>query len=396
MKKTNINLHINESWVNNFPKWKTYLPIFALFLLLSSCKENFNPVVASVNTNILVVEGIINTGADSTIINLSRTVLVSQKTTAKPETGATVTVESESNQVYPLPELSTKKGTYGSLPLNLDPNKKYRLRIRTTNGTVYLSDFVETKISPVIDVLGYDADVTKGLQIYVNTKDQADKTRYYRWEYEETWIFYAAYQSVLIWDGKNVVFRDPANSIYQCWGNTKSSTIVLGSSVKLDKDVIFKQPIVLNPSTSEKFTERYSILVKQYALTKEAYDFWQNLKKNTESLGSIFDAQPSQLTGNIHNQTNPLEPVIGFISAGTIQKQRIYITKGELPGFNKPLNADCNAAVVEPLTPFDFPLYFQSGFTIPISFSGTGVLASGKECVDCTLRGTNKKPAFWQ
>ncbi|TCC90161.1 DUF4249 domain-containing protein [Pedobacter frigiditerrae] len=396
MQKTNIDLPINESWTNNLSMRKTYLSIVALLLLLSGCKENFNPVVAPINTNILVVEGMINAGADSTIINLSRTVLVSEKTTTKPEIGATLTVESESNQAYPLSELTTKKGTYGSLPLNLDPSKKYRLRIRTANGTIYLSDFVETKVSPVIDLVGYDADVTKGLQIYVNTKDQTNKSRYYRWEYEETWIFYSAYQSLLMWDGKDVVGRSSANSIYQCWGNTKSSTIVLGSSVKLDKDVIFKQPIILNPSTSEKFTEKYSILVKQYTLTKEAYDFWQNLKKNTESLGSIFDAQPSQLTGNIHNQANPLEPVIGFISAGTIQKQRIYITKGELPGFTKPLNADCNAAVVEPTTPLDFPLYFQSGFTVPIAFVGTGVLASSKECVDCTLRGTNKKPAFWQ
>ncbi|RZL62278.1 MAG: DUF4249 domain-containing protein [Pedobacter sp.] len=369
---------------------------FVMMLLVSSCKEEFNPTVTSINNNILVVEGIINTGADSTIINLSRTVLVSQKTTVNPETGATLTVESETNQSYPLPELASKKGVYASLPLNLDPSKKYRLRIRTANGTTYLSDFVETKVSPTMDLVGYDADVQKGLQIYVNTKDQNNKTRYYRWEYEETWMFYSSFRSVLIWSGNTFVTRGGAENIYQCWGNAKSSSIILGSSTKLDQDVIFKQPIVLNPSTSEKFTEKYSILVKQYALTKESYEFWQNLQKNTETLGSIFDAQPSQIKGNIYNQANVAEPVIGYISAGTVQKQRIYIEKSELPEFKLPKDADCTSFLIVPKTAFDYKIYFEGGLSIPIDYDGSGVLASSKKCVDCTLRGTNKKPAFWQ
>ena len=388
------NISINKSF-NLIAKLKIFF-VIALLLLLGSCKEEFNPKVTSINSYFLVVEGIINTGADSTIINLSRTVLVSQKNTANPETGATLTVESETNQSYPLPELSSKKGTYASLPLNLDPSKKYRLRIITANGSVYLSDFVETKVSPAIELVGHDANVEKGLQIYVNTKDQTNNTRYYRWEYEETWIFRSAYQSVLIWNGTRFIDRDPTNYIYQCWGNEKSSSIILGSSAKLDHDVIFKQPIVLNPSTSEKFTEKYSILIKQYALTKEAYAFWENLRKNTETLGSIFDAQPSQISGNIHNQANPSEPVIGYMSAGTVQKQRIFLRKDELPGFNLPLNANCNLVLVEPVTSLVYPSYFQGGFSIPVEYDPKGVLAASKLCVDCTLRGTTKKPAFWQ
>jgi hypothetical protein len=41
--------------------------------------------------------------------------------------------------------------------------------------------------------------------------------------------------------------------------------------------------------------------VYQYALTKDQYDYWTELKKNSEQLGTLFDAQPSQLNSNIHS-----------------------------------------------------------------------------------------------
>ncbi|RZL63420.1 MAG: DUF4249 domain-containing protein, partial [Pedobacter sp.] len=287
---------------------RTALLTIVSILGLSACKESFSPDVTTLNSNILVVEGFINTGGDSTKFKLSRTVVVADKNIGNPENGATVTVESDANDSFPLMELASKKGTYATSPLNLSSSKKYRLRIRTVQGNVYLSDFVEVKTTPEIEEIGWDAKPDE-LQIFVNTKDATKNSTYYRWEFEETWIFYAKFQSVLIWDGQKLVDRAPEESIYQCWGSENSSRIVLGSSAKLSDDVIFKQPLILIPSYSEKFSERYSILVKQYTLTKEAFEFWQNLKKNTETLGSIFDVQPSQLTGNIRSQDNAKEPV---------------------------------------------------------------------------------------
>jgi hypothetical protein len=49
----------------------------------------------------------------------------------------------------------------------------------------------------------------------------------------------------------------------------------------------------------------YYIKLSQYALSHDAYLFYQKLKKNTEQLGSIFDAQPSELSSNIHCVTDP-------------------------------------------------------------------------------------------
>ncbi len=375
--------------MNNFTKIGSLL----MLLILVSCKELFTPEITAYSKNILVVEGIINIGNDSTIIKLNRTTLVSDQKALKPELGSTVTVESDANETFNLADKG--KGIYASPALNLSATKKYRLRIKTAQNTTYLSDFVETKVSPVIDSVNFKI-TNNGLQLYANTHDLNNKSRYYRWEYIETWIFYAKFNSQLKWNGTELVDRDFINNdIWKCWGNYPSSTIVLGSTAKLEKDVLFQNPLTVIPFDSEKLRERYSILVKQYTLTKEAYDFWESLKKNTETLGSIFDAQPSQLIGNIHNINQAEEPVIGYISAGTVQQKRIFIDKSQLtPAFNPFKPSDCEMIIVEPKN-------YKSAFAqdyIPVDYSSTpsGVYVATRFCADCTLRGVNKKPPFWQ
>src|SRR5580658_10004312 len=94
----------------------------AYFLLLVisalACKKPYNPPAITGNGNYLVVEGVINSGSDSTVIKLSRTVNISSKVTANPESDAVVTVESDQGVSFPLTE--TPNGNYVSPGLNLD------------------------------------------------------------------------------------------------------------------------------------------------------------------------------------------------------------------------------------------------------------------------------------
>jgi len=64
----------------------------------------------------------------------------------------------------------------------------------------------------------------------------------------------------------------------------------------------------------------YSIEVTQYALTPEAFTYWELLKKNTEQLGSIFDASPSSSLTNIA-AINSKDLVIGYVSVSTTTKK---------------------------------------------------------------------------
>lgn len=368
------------------------LQIVLLVMLFFSCRKPYSPQVTTVNSNILVVDGMINAGTDSTIIKLSRTQPIGDKTKNKPEIGAVVTVESNSNDKYVL--LEKTQGRYVSPGLNLVKSKKYRLSIKTAKGVNYLSDYVEVKITPPMDSLNYQA-TEAGVQLYVNTHDDTNNSRYYKWDYNETWEIYAAFSSSLIWQNGRIRPRDMINNnITKCWNNDNDHPISLASTAKLEKDLIFNKPITFIKSDSERISSKYSILVRQYALTKEAYEFWENLKKNTESLGSIFDPQPSQISGNIYNVANSNEPVIGYISAGTYSEKRLFISRRELPTWR--YIPPFNCFVPDTIRAADYQAAFEYGANTPLEEYGTGaVLSSPRSCADCTIRGSNKKPDFW-
>jgi hypothetical protein len=384
-----------------------YSYTIVLFIIIAvSCKKPYNPKLPAVQSNYLVVEGVINSGQDSTIIRLSRTVALTDSVQAIREWGAQVTVESDQNAAYPLQELGD--GEYASAPLSLDISGKYRLHIRTQSGKEYISDYVPVKTTPPIDSVGF-IQQSDGIQLYVNTHDPNNNTRYYRWDYTETWNFHAKYGSGYITDGTKIVPRTPEQQIYTCFASHVSNSIVLASSAKLTNDVIYQGPLTQVASTSEKLETKYSILVKQYALTKEEYTFWQSLKKNTEQLGSIFDAQPSEVPGNIHCVTNPSEPVLGYVGVTNVQQKRIFISIDQLP------------RTWEPVYPYqcgiDTLLYYNlagqndvASFLIPLNSTqlaisaildkhGLNVLgytSTDAQCADCTIRGTTTIPAFWK
>jgi hypothetical protein len=399
--------------------------VYLLMLLIAAtvgCRKPYiTPPIVGAPNGYLVVEGVINSGSDSTFIKLSHTVNLTSKVTVKSEPNATVIVQGDQNTSYPLKEIS--KGSYACAGLNLDQTHKYRLSIKTADNKQYLSDYVPVLNSPPIDSVSYDTNGTvfgAGLNISVNTHDKSNKVVYYRWEYQETWIFHANFASYFKSNGDTVLGRDLLNdNITYCWQNDTSSTIVLGSSAKLSQNVIVNNPIISIPSTAEKVGDKYSILVKQYALTTEAYTFYSNLKKNTEQLGSIFDALPSQIDGNIHSVANPSEPVFGFISAGSTSSKRIFVANQQLPHWATiPFYTNCQLAFTKqiPCCYYVFPAgppdqvaaYINYNTNnnlnplIPIEAIGMpghppiGYTAAVRECVDCTLRGTNKKPAFWQ
>jgi len=384
--------------------------LFFLFvLILMCCKKPYNPPATSTSKRYLIVEGVINTGNDSTVIKISRSVKLTDKITNNPVLNATVTVEGEQSGTYPLYDVANN-GHYNSVNgLNLAASQRYRLKIVPAEGGQYVSDFVEVKPTPPIDSVGYNVKDTT-VNLYVNTHDPANKTRFYLWDYDETWIFHAKYASTYVLDQNTntMVARTTAQMIFYCFANDKSVNVLSTSTEKLASDVVYQGQLTSIALSAEKMESKYSILVRQYAVTQDAYNFYQNMKKNTEELGSIFDAQPSQISGNIHNSADPAESVVGYISATNVQLKRIFINHADLPGNVLPIypyRCEQDTALYSDKTgtnqvqnvlinpPIDY--FATSAITAP-GGGIIGFLYSTRECVDCTLRGTTQTPAFWK
>lgn len=375
------------------------LLLLVFVLVIAGCKEKFISPAPAVITGYLVVEGIVNNEGGTTKIKLSRSISLNDTGNIK-ESGALVKLEDNNNSFYALFENSN--GNYTIDNLHLDTSLKYRLSIKTSNNEDYLSDFVKIKKNPPIDSISWER-AYDGVTIYANTHDPLNKTLYYQWEYDETWEFHSRYSASVVYvtspppNSQNIGVVEGHPDIYKCWQYNASSNILLGSSAKLAQDIIHL-PLLNIPPASIKLSVLYSVLVKQYVWSKEGYEFLERMKKNTESVGSVFDAQPSELNGNIHCTSNPGQPVIGFFNICTIQQQRIFIRNAELSGWgyvpgcgieieieNNPDSIAKKAAGLLPTSPRN-----TGPFGSVLTF-----YAAPEECVDCTKRGTNVKPTYW-
>ncbi|MBN9295470.1 MAG: DUF4249 domain-containing protein [Filimonas sp.] len=387
------------------------LLILSAGILLNACKDVYKPQAISTPNRYLVVEGFIN-GTDSTFFRLSRSRNIGDTGAVKYETAAQVSIEGSNGGSFSM----TNKGS-GLYALGVSPfdfSSKYRLRIKT-GGKEYLSEYVVLKKSPPIDSVSYSAN-SDGVRIYVTSHDPAGATRYYKWDYVETWEYTSLASSSFMYTTAVVPRPDP-NEFYRCWRTDRSSTINLATSNGLATDIAYKAPLQYIDGTSFKVSIRYSILVNQTVLTEDAFNYWSTLKKTSESLGSIFDPQPSQLKSNIACITTPNEPVIGYVSGSTNVQKRIFINKADLPNYRPIEYALCiidSFFFTIPGTPPIPPgrdndtaarmkSYFQGNSNIILSdfYFGSnpkpaGYLYSSKDCMDCREKGgVTQKPAFW-
>jgi hypothetical protein len=339
-----------------------------VILVMVGCIEPYTPPEIENNPNILVVDGFLDGTKRECLVSLTRTQSLGSTEPPMVEIGATVSLQEKDGNTFVLIEQLNGKYSITNLPVGAQ--KEYKINVKTIDGKEYTSDYVVLKPSPPIDSVTWEA-TDQGVQIHTTTHDPSNIARYYQWKFIETWQYTAAYYSNQIFQNGNVAMRD--DDIYNCWQQESSTNILIGSTDKFTQDVIYKYPITLLPKETEKYQIRYSILVQQRVLSKEAYNYWSELQKNTENLGTLFDPQPSQILGNIYE---------------------------ELPkGY--PFNREFPGCKLDTVLLADLPNFGKTGnlLTTTITIGGIIVIGYGNstvDCVDCRSKGgTNVPPDFW-
>jgi hypothetical protein len=361
-----------------------------LFLFQFSCTEPYAPPATQGNHKYLVVDGFINTGSDSTIFNLSNSTNLGDSLPPSGVTGAQIIIEGSGGYTFALTELGN--GRYGASVLNVDPTQQYRVRVNTLDGNQYLSQFVPVLQTPPIDSISWRQQ-DQGVQIFVTTHDPQNLINYYEWQYGQAWEYHSNYNALIAYQNDSLIDIPPNEQIYSCWNSSTSTDIIVGSSANLSQRIIYEQPLVFIPQPSVELSVEYSILVKQFALTQNAYNYWENLKANTQDLGSLFDPQPGEVAGNIACINNPSLPVLGYVSAANVQEQRIFISNSQLVDWI--YGVTCTDTVVSKLD--FFAKYSKIGY-VPINTVENAFLdIAFATCVNCTLAGpgTTMKPPFW-
>jgi len=366
--------------------------LFTLLVFPAGCVQPFSPPAMNSDKNYLVVDGFFNVGGkDTSRIELRRTQNINQTSLQINEKGASVTVEQETGQVHSFTE--SVEGTYILPPMTYNLSDKYRIRIKTKNEQEYLSEYVTVSKTPAIDSVTYKLDAFQNAVVfYVNTHDAQNRTQFYRWKFDETWEYIATYFSALEVVNDAVIVRK--ENINRCWGNKKSGSILLGSTVRLSDDIIKNLPLNTVPVSTNKFYIKYSILVKQYGLSRQAFEYWTALSKTTQGTGSLFDPLPSQVTGNIRNTADPGDLVFGYFSASTEETRRLTITPnlGVFPRCTEPDTIPLGCRGRDDICALNTDGLLLTYWGI----RADSVLVGSPSCTDCrTQGGSTVRPSFW-
>lgn len=369
------------------------IAFICLLFALKSCIEPYQPELNKTDSEyILVVEGLITNEPGSFEITLSRSVPVDTTINSLPEQGANVFVTDDAGNHYQFYEYNP--GVYRCIDENAraQTGRKYQLNITDSQGKNYESTLVEMKPTPDIKRIfweevsknkftGNEVETENGLNIYVESGESAGEASYFKWDYEETWkVEMPNYVTVDGGEGPPVqVFVTLPAEKKHCWITRSSSSILLKSLAGDESEKVDTFLVNYIPEYGDRLHYRYSILVKQYSLNKDMYDFWKNIKEFNEEIGTMYDHIPYSVYGNITCCDNENAKVLGYFNVAEVKTKRIFIDKNDhhLPTANS--YGDC--------------IYVRQPNAY---YFGDGIYALSPFCADCRNFGSSIKPGFWE
>lgn len=375
-----------------------YIGIVLLISIIAAkgCITPFEPEEIKAIDNMIVIEGNILQN-DITRVMISRSLTLNAENVIDYISKATVWVENQNGVRYMGYE--TKQGKKIEYQINtngINPALKYKLCV-IIGSKRYESDLIPVLSSPPIDSIGFNVDTVKrSVTFYVNTKDPSNNTKYYKWNFTEDWEFKSQYMSFVRYDrNADKVFEiDQDDNRYYCWGKGVSSSILIATTSNLSQDNVYQKPLVSMGSSDLRVNFLYSMELIQMAITRDAYIYWENIRKNSDDIGGIFAPQPSEIGGNIRCVTTPSERVLGYISASKVSKKRIFASADDIKIYENPTS--CDPVVVNAENPIPLKELWDTGYDIAYySDMDNESMWAIKKCVDCRIMGTKVKPWFW-
>lgn len=391
---------------------------YILFLIIgiyfNSCIEPFD-IKSIAYENALVVEATITNEFKYHEINISRTYQLEEKEPSV-ESNANVKVYDDLQNIYTFQE--TTPGKYISqIKFSAVPNLNYQLKIATVEGGFYTSQPTQlTNISQIENVYAEKSEDENGVNIFVNSYTSIGNARYYRFEYEETYKIIASKWS--IWDLVVISDTDPYEFDFVikdkqkkiCYKTVNSKGIIQTETNSFIEDRITKFPVRYISTDNYLISNRYSMLLKQFVQSKEAYNYYRTLESLSESESLFSQKQQGFIAGNLYSDDDPNEKVIGFFEVSSVVSKRMFFSPSDLDltiplPTPYPENCDLIAPELKPrngkslfeyLESGNFKYYLDNdGASLPLISPNGPYIIVPSECADCTIIGSNIVPEFW-
>jgi hypothetical protein len=230
----------------------------------------------------------------------------------------------------------------------------------------------------------------KGIQFYIDLNATNTNTRFFRWDIEESYENHAVYPKEWYYDGSLKRIVPPDYSNFLCWTTRKVKDIFTITTQNLVQNAYKKHPLHFVDNQSSRLLYCYSLLVEQYSLSETAYNYWEQLRINSNETGGLYEKQPLPMIGNLINLTNPEQKVLGIFYSSSVKKKRIFIRNVEdLKIEYMPIcTPELLLRGLSDIEPREYPAY--------LIWIDQEMRLLQKSCVDCReYGGTTTKPDYW-
>src|SRR5690606_17190553 len=306
----------------------SYLYILLSLLIFEGCVEPFE-FENETYEDVLVVEATLTNEEKHHEVLLSRTFPL-DGSEAFAEHGARVSIQDDNGNQFDFNESSP--GRYvSSYPFSAGEGRLYTLEITTGNGKNYTSDasgFTGTaSIESIYGMLSQNQEGELGVDILINSTGNQENSGYYRYEYTETYKIlsrYFKYREAIVNSYGEIQVVEKTIQDNTCFNTGESNEILLSNSTSLNQDRVVGSFLKFIRQDNPIFANRYSMLVKQYGISREAFSFYQSLKELSESESLFSQIQPGFLPGNMVSLDDPDEYVLGFFSVASVTESRVF------------------------------------------------------------------------
>lgn len=300
---------------------------------LAGCIDPYSPDLGK-GTDMLVINGRITNQEGYQYVEVSRSSDISNPE-RRPVSGCSIQIVDDCQNIFTMTEIN--EGRYACQMNNEDliTGTKYKLFVQTPDNRHYQSDFEELLACPPIDSITYEvtqkemsypgrnADI---VQFYIYTDASGEYAQSYLWEMTETWEYHSKFPIAAYYDGAINVLDNLSYEYYTCFKSGMIDEIYTHSTRNVSDSRIQKFPLNYVSDETNRLSEKYSLNVRQYSLSDKAYNYLTVIRKLSKETGGIYETQPSGIPGNIINQDDPEEQVLGMFYASSITEKRIFVT----------------------------------------------------------------------
>lgn len=270
----------------------------------------------------LVVEGLITNRAEPYTVRLSYTTLnpnLRDLPATAFETRAQVTISDDMSKAVSLTQISP--GVYQTVDRNYvgQVGRTYTLTVRLPDGRVYVSEPETMAATPAIKKFyaeyggRLEQQAPAGMRVYIDVDDPAGQRNFYRW-------------SVTGWrprlaTGECCPYCQGICNKY-CWAPFESRSIPLYDDQFSNGSTIKRQQLYFSPVYT---VGPHLFEIRQYSMTRSAYQFWLRYREQQTRTGSILDPLPATIEGNVARADDRNSRALGFFSAASVAVLRARV-----------------------------------------------------------------------